>query len=445
MNPRFSIHVVLVFLFVSAPAFAGEIWTSDDEEMAVQYWGYLKNQALGMHSLGIDLYPEEVAGQDTTKIRLGLKFDSDVFRAGLEYEFRFTFLSDGMEGGATSLIGSTAPRPRLWDVGSFDGPNVLTEHDIDRYWVAFSAGPVDITLGRQAITWGSSWFWKPTDRFSPFSPMDVDPDVKRGVDAARVEIYTGQTSKLDLVTTFERHPGTDREYWVHGGARFRMSLGGYDLALSAARFQMADEADWMVGFEFSGSIEKVGFRGEAAFNYMQKTGDWDIEAVIGADYHFPFKLTLAGEFFFNGYGAADPDGYNEYLMSPGTCRGMIAGTAFEAFSPLCSTMKGERLERGEAFQMGRYYLGITAVQEVHPLVSLTLTSITNLRDPSTLLIFGLRWSVIQDVRLTAGVLVPLGEKPDVTTDPTGAFQLVDAKSEFGLMPVLGYAVIKFSF
>ncbi|MBL6974127.1 MAG: hypothetical protein ISR64_00205 [Deltaproteobacteria bacterium] len=429
----------------SIPAVAGELWVSEDDEVALEYWGYLKNQVLGMHFRDIALYPEDLAGQDTTRIRLGLTLDSEFFRAGLDYEFRFSFQSDGMEGGGSLMPGGTAPRPRLWDAGSFAGPNVLSEHDIDRYFVGFSAGPVDVTIGRQPITWGSAWFWKPTDRFSPFSPMDVDADVKRGVDAVRVEVFTGQTSNLDLVATFERHPGTDRKYWFHAGARFRMTLGGYDLALSAARFQLADEANWMVGLEFSGDIQKVGFRGEAAFNYMQDSGDWDIEAVIGLDYHFPFKLTLAGEFFFNGYGASSPGGYDEYLMGPATCRQAISGTALAPIGAFCNRMKGERLERGESFQIGRYYLGITATQEVHPLVNLTLSAITNFRDPSSLLILGLRWSVIQDVRLTAGIMVPLGERPDVTMDPTGTFPLVDVKSEFGLMPVLGYAVLKFSF
>ena len=437
--------LVLLLLTYSAQASAGELWVSDDEEMAVEYWGYLKNQVLGLHYRGIDLYPEDGAGQDTTLIRVGLKFDSEFFRAGLDYEFRFSFHSDGMSSDNAGFMGSTVARPRLWDPDPFEGPNTLTSHDIDRYWIGFSAGPVDVTLGRQAITWGSAWFWKPTDRFSPFSPMDVDADVKRGVDAARVEIYTGQTSNLDLVATFERHPGTDREYWVHAGARFRTTLGGYDLALSGARFQAADEANWMVGVEFSGDIRKVGFRGEAAFNYLQESGDWDIEAVIGLDYHFPFKLTLAGEFFYNGYGAAGPAGYAEYLMSPGTCEQMLVSESLGDFAPYCATMKGERLERGEAFHVGRYYLGFTATQEVHPLVNLSLSTITNFRDPSSLLILGLQWSVVQDVRVTAGVMVPLGRKPEVTTDPTGNFTLIEARSEFGLMPVLGYAVVKFSY
>jgi len=103
MNLRFPILAVLLFTFVSIPAFAGEMWVSDDEEMAIEYWGFLKNQALGMHFRGIGLYPDDLAGQDTTKIRAGLKFGSEVFRAGLDYEFRFTFRSDGMEGGASGL------------------------------------------------------------------------------------------------------------------------------------------------------------------------------------------------------------------------------------------------------------------------------------------------------------------------------------------------------
>ena len=407
-----------------SPTQARELVASDDGETAWEGWGYFKNQALGFYFRDIPLYDADWAGQDSTRIRLSTEIYAGRFRAGVDYELHHTVRSEVLQQQVAGAFGSTSTRPRLWDIEPTDLPDVRLEHDIDRLFIAFSVGPADITVGRQVITWGSAWFWKPTDRFSPFSPMDIDPDVKRGVDAVRAEVFLGETSSLDLVASFERHADTDRELWVHGGARLRTTVSSYDLALSVARFQETDEGDFMVGAEFSGAIESVGFRGEAAFNIMEESHDWDIEAVVGADYHFETKTTLAGELFYNGYGAGDPDGYDDLLLDP---------------------VRGERLSRGEAFQLGRYYLGATVEQEANPLVTVTGSLITNLRDPSALLIAGVRWSVAENILCTAGVMVPFGERPEVVYGAGGLFPVgLSVPSEYGLAPALGYMVWKVS-
>ena len=405
--------------FTGAPLQARELWSSDDGEFAWEGWGYIKSQNLGMHFRDVDFYPQNSGAMNAGIMRLATDLYWGDTRLNLEHEFTFRALTSGLENDTTGLgFGTTqADRPRLFDVDDIDGDGVTLVSNIDRLALSFPLGAADIRVGRQAISWGSAWFWKPTDRFSPFSPMDIDPDVKRGVDALRAEIYFGPSTSLDLVTTFERHEDTDRELWVHGGARFRTTIGRYDLAISAARFQLSEASNFMAGLEFTGELGDVGFRGEAAFNYLPETEEWDVEGVLGADYHFSMGITLAGELFYNGLGT-DSDGYADFLLDK-------------------TSTTAERLQRGEAFNFGRYYAGIALTQEVTPLINVTLSAIGNLTDPSAFVIAGLQWSVVENGRITAGAVLPVGEKPDALAGRLS--------SEYGLYPALGYAVMKLSY
>jgi hypothetical protein len=426
MKQTLAIAVVVwvVVLGLSSQALAVDLWVSEDEISDWTFQGYIKSQTMGMKFPDGALYTYDRAGQDGLKLRAATALSLDDVLVGMEWELSWSTMTEGLSrDGSLMGFGATSAKPRLWDLDTLSQDGTILQADLDRLMVKFPLGPMDITLGRQAISWGSAWFWKPTDRFSPFSPTDIDVDVKRGVDAARAEIFLGQFTSLDLIATFERHEEDDQELWVHGGARLKTTLGRYDFALSLARFQHTSDQDFMAGFEFSGSLGDVGFRGEAALTNSEDAEDLELEAVVGWDYRFSFGLTLAGELFYNGYGTDNPEkylGYYAYQMAPG--------------SQLASS-KGERLARGEAFNIGRYYVGITGSYEAHPLLSVTLSGITNVLDPSSLLIGGLRWSIYQNIRITAGVMVPVGEKSEG----------VEMKSEFGVAPILGYSVVKISF
>ena len=397
-------------MLAAEPGEAGPRW---------QAGGFVKSQTVGLDYRDLVVYETlsgaERAAQQTLRARLTSDLAWDDVRVVVEGEARAVLDTRGwLAQASASGFGATTARPRLWDPGPWGGDGVAVQPDLDRAFVALALGPVDLTLGRQAVSWGSAWFWKPTDRFGPFSPADVDPDVKRGVDAARAELYLGPETSLDAVATFERHPGTDRALWAHGGLRLKSTFGAFDVALSLARFQGSAQGDWMAGAEVSGSVGDVGLRGEVAVNVGEDSRRVDVEAVLGADYRFAFKLHLAAEAFYNGYGATRAADYAAYLLNP---------------------TRSERLARGESFALGQAYAGLTADPQLHPLVHLTVGALGNLGDPSTLLMLGLRWAVLQDARVSLGALVPVGRRPDGLTP----------RSEYGALPLAGYGVVKVSF
>lgn len=415
--------MILLALGPTMPAYGEEIWASDDGDYAWEAYGFVKEQ-----TLVLDLYEPPLwmagmfpdahfAAQQLNKVRLGSKLFLEDVTVHVEFETRLALNTSAMEqfGSVSAFNASAIARPRMWDIGTLESDGLTWENDLDRASVKFPLGPADFTIGRQAITWGSAWFWKPSDRFSPFSPMDVDPDVKRGVDAFRAEVFLNNTTSIDLISTFEWHEDDpDEKLQYNVGSRFRTTFKGYDLAASVAMFRK----DLQGGLEFTGKLWDIGFRGEGVFVYNYETEEWDIEGVIGGDYRFETKTLVAAEFFYNGYGTDDSKEYLEFFLP--------------------DSERAERLTRGEAFNIGRYYVGVMLQHELHPLVQMSMSGITNLLDPSTMLVFGLRWSVMQNARLTAGYMQPIGWRPD-DCDPA------ELPSEYGFYPAMGYAVLKVAF
>jgi len=376
----------------------------------------------------LPLFPDDGA-QSVQRARLGATWFWHDLKVNAEYELSFVQYSEGIGGSSALLPGATATgKPRLWDPAPGEGNGFELQHNLDRAMARFAVGPVDITLGRQAITWGSAWFWKPTDRFSPFSPTDVDPEVKRGVDAVRAEWYLGESSSIDLLVVGERHDNHDRELWLHSGARGRTTVGRTDLAMSLVRFQTDKEGEWMGGLELTSEVGLVGVRCEVALNYPEESGEWYVEAVAGGDYRFPFGLTMAGEFFYNGYGTWDSDKYPQYMLA----------TAGEGRN------LGERLARGEAFNIGAMYAGLALSQEVLPVLTASISGLTNLADGSAILLGGLRWSAMENARIMAGGIIPIGATPTLDPVPGGMPELT-IPTEFGAAPYMAYLLMRLAF
>ena len=65
----------------------------------------------------------------------------------------------------------------------------------DRLSLTFRAPSLDITLGRQAISFGTGRIFTPFDLVAPFSPAVLDSQYKPGIDALRVDGYIGMSGQ----------------------------------------------------------------------------------------------------------------------------------------------------------------------------------------------------------------------------------------------------------
>ncbi len=183
---------------------------------------------------------------------------------------------------------------------------------VDRLWLDWNKGNTEITLGRQRIAWGTSWVWNPTDIFNAYNVLDFDYVERPGVDALRVQYYTGPVSKFELSV----RPGKTKKGWIAAGL-WSTNKWDYDFNLLAG----IKENRWIAGGSWAGSILGGGFRGE--FTVSQKPEllkDYQysyslfnesplsafdhpvVSFVLSGDYTFPNSFYIHTEALYNNNG-----------------------------------------------------------------------------------------------------------------------------------------------
>ena len=343
----------------------------------------------------------------------------ETWRIALHYQMAATASTVGAGSSAGPVaIGRGLPPPRFlplhWTPAEQGG--FTWRHTLDWAWFRTRLGPVDITVGRQPITMGRATFWKPIDLLSTFAPTEIDSEYKPGVDALRLDFALTQRHTLALVAVAgELADDHDAEATLAGSSfagRLKLGFEGWDLGF----FSGYVREDLVVGIDAFVDLKKVPLHAEASLTWVpdgdraRGDGQLFVRATAGVIWTIP-KFQLVAEIHYNGAGGADPEDY--------------AGEALSA-----------RAAIGEVFTLGRYYLGLVARWEAHPLLSLTLTAMANLRDPSVLVTPGLSYNMAENVELIFGALLPIGASAD--------FSLLSAttRSEFGLYPYFYYLELK---
>ena len=346
-------------------------------------------------------------------------------------ELYFTSLPALASAGPGLLVpGAGLSRYRLFDLEwrPLSEGDVSTRLWLDRAALRFSVGPADITVGRQALTFGKAYFWNPLDVFLAFDPRQFDRDYKPGVDALRVDYALGDFSGLTLVAAAGRTvdatglapEGDFADLSWRGAAlllRWFTSLAGWDLAAQAGKVY----GGLHFGAGLSGELGPLAVRGEAA--WFQSLDDTPaqaeptararpshLQAVLGLGHHFECGLDLQAEFLYNGAGS----GGNLLL-------GM------------------ERALGGTGFHAGRVLGGLVASYQILPILTGSLAWIFSFGDYSSLLQPGLQLSVSDEADFLFGVMLGLGARPEATAAG------LELNSEFGAWPNVYYLEFKFYF
>jgi len=272
---------------------------------------------------------------------------------------------------------------------------------LDRAWLEATAGPADLTVGRQRIAWGTALVWNPVDLFNPSSPLDFDNEEKPGTDGARLRIYTGPDSRIEFAAVPARHADD-----ASGAAEVVVNRAGYDwIALGGRRGPTA-----VMGGGWAGSIRGGGFRGEFLYAIARAgyvvPGTINAErsrfaATIDGDCTFASSLYLHGAVLFNDRGATGAAG-------------------------------GERLldaERRGWLSPARISLFAEVARDLHPLVRADLAGILDPYDGSAYLGPTLVYSLATDLDLTL----------------SGLFFTGAPGTEFGDAGEIGMSRIKWSF
>jgi hypothetical protein len=404
---------VIVLGLLNIPAHAFEIWSDKEGERTVGLDVSGKWSSLTSHAPDDTmLYPKRDTWTELFRLRLGLNVQYYDWLSGeLAYEQRAKWLSDkagGSAGGGILPSEAEAPfRIRQLDSEITEAKEVFFyRHEIDRAVAAFHLDWGEATLGRQAIGLGRGTLFSAVDVFAPFSPLEIDREWRRGVDAVRIEGHISDTSSVELIGAFG--PTWEKSALL---GRARGYFGNIDAELIFGK----RAKDTMLGGTVSGTIGDAEAHAELAFFNTPETqpdgglagNDHQVgKLVAGGSYTFNIGngLTILGEYHYSGFGVKDID---------------------DATSRLLSSDFLERFLRGDSQILGRQALAIQATYPFSHVWSGALLVLQSPADGSGVLSPSLTWDFSDNASLVGSIFVPWGDEPSAGT----------IRSEFGGTPL----------
>ena len=338
----------LIFIFISLFVFN---LSAQEEEKEKKYSldGYLTNMQSVMMFDGID---GNWTNDNLIHNRLNFSwFPSDYFTINIGARTRF-FSGDQVKFTPGYAEGMEQ------DNGIIDlNRNFFSEHSfllnsqIDRAYISFEKGNLNISLGRQRINWGRSFVWNSNDIFNSYSFFDFDYPEKPGSDALRIQYYTSATSSAELVVK------ADSAKQVSAAGLFKFAAGGYDFQIMGG---MINEQDYVIGTGWEGNIKSISFKGEASYlhpkeNFEDTTGVF--VASTSFSYFFENSLMLQCEFLYNQQ--SETADFSTYLSRPLTVKNLsfteysIFGNISYPLTPLLSATLSGMYYPG----LNGYYIG----------------------------------------------------------------------------------------
>ena len=286
-----------------------------------------------------------------------------------------------------------------WDLHS--GSNTKWRHRLDRISLGFSGGPLEITIGRQAVSWATTLILTPADPFAPFNPSDPFREYRGGIDALRVRLFTGPFSEIEAVV---RPTETAFGTTVTALGRVQTSRGGWAFGTWAGILH-----DQPAGALFAtGALETNAIRAEVAIR-EHPNDEVAVRGAIGLDRFFTpggKDVYFAVELQYDGFGA-------------------------QSTSKLLETMSAKPFMQGEMQTIGQWTIASQLSYQIHPLVGVSGLALVNARDRSMLVSPGLNWSATGSLTVTAAAFRGLGT--ELTSPGT-----LGLGSEFGFIPAIGY-------
>ena len=309
---------------------------------------------------------------------------------------------------ALAIAGIPETRPWLelqWNLWEQD--HVSWEHRFDRLNLSWApTGSLDLTLGRQTVSWATTLFLTPADPFSPFNPADPFRAFRGGVDAARLQFHPGPLSRVEVVVRPTRSVA-GREITALG--RGLTTWRNWEISGWAGALFNEPAAAGAV----SGSLGPVALRGEASLRRIR--GETVLRGTLVVDRRLTLSnrdLYLVAEYQHDGLGAAGADETSSVLES-------------EAFT------------RGELQVLGRDEAAAQAQYQLHPLWSLSLLWLWNLNDHSSLLAPSLSYSASNEVTITGGLFKGFGDVSPGSEGPPA--------SEYGALGTTAYLSLSIYF
>jgi len=328
----------------------------------LKFSGYYKNLLVGSetvspagqrYSLDLNRLRLELKGKLSERVALDLQYDNEVLLGNYLRTGQFAAQKDQRPDQYWNL-----------DRNYGEGGSWYGRHRLYRGNVTLSSGDTDLRLGRLRIAWGTGRFWSPVDLLNPLNPTALEREERPGVDAVLAEHKLGPLSRISAVYAPRQESGESS-----AALNWHSNAAGVDYSLIAGRFR----TERVIGGDVATQLGGAGLRAELTHN-ERDGGPAYRRAVFAADYAFPNTLTLSGELYYNGAGAAD--------------------RAFYDFASLFA---------GRIQNVGRRYFGGYLGYEITPLIKSANYLVVNLADRSRFFSPALIFSLQANLDLSVGV------------------------------------------
>ena len=383
-----------------------------------QIGGYYKNFSTG---LAPPLPDEPIIGAVNNRLRLNLAYAPiDTLSFDLAYDFAPRIQDPSLFSEPPIVAAADSLLYRVADLDStiYPGKNDSTGsfgifQNLDRAAIAYSADFGDITIGRQAIAWGSARVVNPTDVVAPYAYNQLDTEDRIGVDAIRVQIPIGVLGEFDTGYVFGGNLAFEKSAFF---LRSQLNAVETDFSISLLGFR----EHLMTGFDIARGIGGAGFWLEAAYVYANAFDSENpnaenyLRASIGLDYSFGGVAYGFMEYHFSDAGSREPEDYLDNLNRPAYTDGTV-------------------------YLMGRHYLVPGLTFQVTPLISLSGVVLSNIADPSVFPSLQVEYNFAQDIYLSAGGFIGIGKRPETEDEET------QFRSEFGGYPTLFFSSFRIYF
>lgn len=285
--------------------------------------------------------------------------------------------------------------------------HLVWQHRFDRLQVGWRpTGAVELSAGRQAVSWGTTLFLNPADPFIPFNPADPFREFRAGVDAARLRVYPSPLSEIDVVV---RPTTTAVGTELTALARGLTTIGNWELSGWGGSLY----GDTAGAFGAAGSLGRWAVRGEGVVRGIDDAVVF--RGTIGIDRQLQIlrrDLYVVLEYQHDRLAAADAAEYLKLLQS-------------------------DPFRRGELQVLGRHESVLQVSYQVHPLWSVGGLWLVNMIDGSSLVSPSVAYSAGNDASISGALFLGLGD-----SEPTLARPL---PSEYGLSGTTAFVSVSWYF
>ena len=370
--------------------------------------GYLKSYAVVQNSISNNFFATNAIYQAQNSGRVMLETSTDKAAFQLHYELSPLFVSrsTGSDLQSFKIVGDNY---RFSDIESSLTNDASSKkqlyQNLDRFNVQWQLDSGDLTIGRQAISFGGARFINPTDVFLPFDIRTFNTEYRTGVDAIRFQKPWGDLGEVDVGIVLGADGKRDNSAAF---VQVSSNMAGKDY--SFAYIEYARQS--LISLSLQTEISSMGFWFEGAF----VDGDVDyFRGSTGLDYAFSENTLGMIEYHYNGAGSGNADRYLSLLDSL-------------------------PYRRGGVFLLGESYLLPSFSFRATPLLLLAMQAIVNLDDASGYTSLSAEYNIAENFYIDFAAYFFVGD--DLTISP---LQTPMLGSEYGANPHMFYSSIRWYF